>query len=113
MINERLFRRRRDEVFEKPGPEEQSLAQTKIKVIRQITERLLSEIDALRWKQDNNTSTARLPLDEQVRNFEEGVIREALIQTGGNQTKAARLLGLKVTTLNSKIKRYQIKISEF
>jgi DNA-binding NtrC family response regulator len=28
----------------------------------------------------------------------------------GNQTRAARLLGIKLTTLNSKIKRYRIPI---
>jgi DNA-binding NtrC family response regulator len=36
------------------------------------------------------------------------VIRAALEKTGGNQARAARLLGIKHTTLNAKIKRYKI-----
>jgi transcriptional regulator with GAF, ATPase, and Fis domain len=47
---------------------------------------------------------------EQVEHFEISLILRALAQSGGSQVKAARLLKLNVTTLNSKIKRYQIKI---
>jgi len=36
------------------------------------------------------------------------MIRAALIQTGGNQRRAAKLLKLKTSTLNNKIKQYQI-----
>jgi len=35
----------------------------------------------------------------------------ALSETGGNQAKAARLLGIKATTLNSKIKLFNIQIA--
>jgi transcriptional regulator with GAF, ATPase, and Fis domain len=49
-----------------------------------------------------------LNLYRQVQLFEADLIRAALVQTGGNQTQAARLLGVKVTTLNSKIKRCKI-----
>jgi DNA-binding protein Fis len=41
--------------------------------------------------------------------FESGLIRLALDQTGGHQAKAARLLHIKPTTLNSKIKLYGIQ----
>ena len=51
-------------------------------------------------------------LQAEVRRFETELIRSALIQTGGSQRQAARLLGTKVTTLNTKIKRYKIEISE-
>ena len=40
--------------------------------------------------------------------FEIDMIRPALDQTGGHQSRAARLLGLNATTLNSKIKTYNI-----
>ena len=40
------------------------------------------------------------------------LIRSALIHTGGRQRPAARLLRTKVTTLNTKIKRYKIDIPE-
>lgn len=45
---------------------------------------------------------------DEVRRFEVRLITQALQQTEGKQTEAARLLGLKVTTLNSKMKQYQI-----
>ncbi|HQU84863.1 MAG TPA: sigma-54 dependent transcriptional regulator [Pyrinomonadaceae bacterium] len=45
---------------------------------------------------------------DEVRKFETDIIRRALDQTGGHQSRAARLLGLNATTLNSKIKTYNI-----
>ena len=45
---------------------------------------------------------------DEVRRFEIDLIRRALDQTGGHQSRAARLLGLNATTLNSKIKSYNI-----
>jgi len=45
---------------------------------------------------------------DKVRHFEIDLIRRALDQTGGHQSRAARLLGLNATTLNSKIKSYNI-----
>ena len=47
---------------------------------------------------------------DQVRRFETDLIRRALDQTGGHQSRAARLLGLNATTLNSKIKSYNISL---
>ncbi|MFN2454861.1 MAG: sigma-54-dependent transcriptional regulator [Pyrinomonadaceae bacterium] len=45
---------------------------------------------------------------DEVRRFEIDMIRRALQQTGGHQSRAARLLGMNATTLNSKIKTYNI-----
>ncbi|MCY7376940.1 MAG: sigma-54 dependent transcriptional regulator [Pyrinomonadaceae bacterium] len=45
---------------------------------------------------------------DEVRRFETDLIRRSLDQTGGHQSRAARLLGLNATTLNSKIKSYNI-----
>ena len=45
---------------------------------------------------------------EEVKRFEIDLIRRALDQTAGHQSRAARLLGLNATTLNSKIKSYNI-----
>jgi len=53
-----------------------------------------------------------IDLQAEVRRFETELIRSALIQTGGCQRQAARLLRTKVTTLNTKIKRYKIEITE-
>jgi DNA-binding NtrC family response regulator len=45
-------------------------------------------------------------LPQMVDGFERGLIETALRQTHGNQTKAAQLLGLRVQTLNMKLKRF-------
>lgn len=49
-----------------------------------------------------------LSFREKVERFEIALIIEALSKTGGRQNHAARMLGLNVTTLNMKIKRYNI-----
>ena len=45
----------------------------------------------------------------EVQRFETALIKLALEQSEGNQARAARLLGLRATTLNSKIKLYGIE----
>jgi len=45
---------------------------------------------------------------DEVKKFGIDLIRRALDQTGGHQSRAARLLGLNATTLNSKIKTYNL-----
>jgi len=45
----------------------------------------------------------------EVRRFETALIKLALEQSEGNQARAARLLGLRATTLNSKIKLFGIQ----
>ncbi len=47
---------------------------------------------------------------DEVKRFEIDIIHRALEQTGGHQSRAARLLGLNATTLNSKIKNYNINM---
>ena len=47
---------------------------------------------------------------DEVRRFEIDLIRRALDQTSGHQSRAARLLGMNPTTLNSKIKTYNINL---
>ncbi|MGB9177972.1 MAG: sigma-54 dependent transcriptional regulator [Pyrinomonadaceae bacterium] len=49
---------------------------------------------------------------DEVRRFEIDLIRRALDQTGGHQSRAARLLGMNATTLNSKIKTYNINLRQ-
>jgi PAS domain S-box-containing protein len=45
---------------------------------------------------------------DEVGRFETNLIRRALEQTGGNQKRAADLLGIKKTTINAMIRRYGI-----
>ena len=49
---------------------------------------------------------------EEVRRFEIGLITRALRRAHGKQKEAARLLGLKATTLNAKMKQYQMRGNE-
>ena len=50
----------------------------------------------------------RIYLDEAVREFEKKFILNALAKTGGNQTRAAEVLGLHRNTLNRKIGQYKL-----
>lgn len=47
---------------------------------------------------------------DEVSRFEIDLIRKALEVTGGHQSRAAKLLGMNNTTLNSKIKVYHLKL---
>jgi DNA-binding NtrC family response regulator len=79
----------------------------KITVLRETVLQLLQEVESLTIAAPTGLkSGARL--DEEVRQFEMNLIRSALGRTSGSQTRAAKLLGLKLTTLNAKIKRYHI-----
>lgn len=68
---------------------------------------LLNQIESLE-EQVASGSTPELNLHTEVHHFEAELIRNALVKTGGRQRRAARLLGVKVTTLNTKIKRHKI-----
>ena len=72
---------------------------------------LLREIASAENMEGGNGKEA-IDLQSEVRRFETELIRSALIQTRGRQRQAARLLGTKVSTLNTKIKRYGIDIPE-
>ena len=52
--------------------------------------------------------SSRVDFFEEVKSFEMRLIQRALELTGGNQARAARILGLGTTTLNYKIKIYGI-----
>lgn len=72
---------------------------------------LLSQIESLENQIDSDEFWP-LNLQEEVHRFEAELIRVALLKTGGRQRRAARLLGTKATTLNTKIKRYGIDVSQ-
>jgi len=77
-------------------------------------ENILSGIHfALELVQDANSSDGGMSFYEKVSRFEAVLIKAALRHTGGSQTKAARLLGLKPTTLHTKINLYDIAINDF
>lgn len=72
-----------------------------------LTEQLVKRSEGV--SQDINLSRG-VNFYEQVRHFEIDLIRRALDQTGGHQSRAAQLLGMNPTTLNSKIKAYGIVV---
>ncbi len=78
--------------------------------LREVALMLLNAVDSLR-KRTQPRGDQEIRLHQEVRGFEADLIRAALVRTGGNQAHAARLLGVKHTTLNAKIKRYDISIS--
>jgi DNA-binding protein Fis len=86
---------------------ENSALTEKINSLKQNAFTIIQEIRSL-----NNLSFADISrgidLYEETCRFEIRLIQRALEETDGNQTRAARLLGLNLTTLNAKIKRYGI-----
>lgn len=75
--------------------------------LRKVALTLLDAVDSLRGAQSVSRDN-HIRLQDEVHRFEADLIRAALEKTGGNQARAARLLGVKHTTLNAKIKRYRI-----
>jgi transcriptional regulator with GAF, ATPase, and Fis domain len=55
--------------------------------------------------------TASKNFFEVVEDYERKLIGDALSQCNGNQARAARMLGLKPTTLNSQIQRLGIDVN--
>ena len=83
-----------------------------ISLIRSLATTLLSEIDSLGESDTSLESSGSLVLSEMVRDFEIKLIRTALLKTGGNQRRAAFMLGVKTTTLHNKIKIYGIETTK-
>lgn len=79
----------------------------RLNTLREVALTLLREVESFRVSQPATKRSVRL--HEEVRRFEIDLIRSALSRTSGNQTRAAQLLGVKITTLNTKIKRYKIE----
>ena len=79
----------------------------RLDALRDVAAAVLEAVDSLRTAQPS--CHHNITLQAEVQRFEADLIRTALERTGGNQARAARLLGVKHTTLNAKIKRYKIR----
>jgi DNA-binding protein Fis len=95
-------------------------ARDRIQRVVELADALLEEAETLARDKDFTEEATRLkPLDilvgidfyDEVQRFETHLIKMALAETGGNQSRAAKLLGIKATTLNSKIKLFNIEVS--
>ncbi len=90
---------------DKPNPEPN--VDVRLNTLRETVLQLLDEVESLSISRPVDIKRGARFSDE-VRQFEVNLIRTALGRTSGSQIRAAKLLGLKPTTLNAKIKRYNI-----
>lgn len=94
---------------EQDGPVDEASLSQHVEVLKDLAQALIREIDRLRSTQLPDVERG-ISFYEEVERFEVNLIRSALERTGGHQTRAARLLGINITTLNHKIKRYKIEL---
>lgn len=80
--------------------------------LKELVLRLLGELQCI-GEVSTLSIVDGLDFYDEVSRFEIDLIKRALFQTGGHQVQAAKLLNLKVTTLNSKIKHYNISPGGF
>lgn len=86
-------------------------AANRLEAVKTLTKLLLHEIESLAEispaKVDQPEDKA-INLNDSIQRYEITLICNALLETHGNQSKAAKKLGMKNTTLHSKIRRYEI-----
>jgi transcriptional regulator with PAS, ATPase and Fis domain len=98
-------------------PSRKIVAAERLNKIREMASALVEEAETLEHENalaeasatvENLNLKSRVDFFEEVKSFEVRLISRALEVTGGNQARAAKLLGLGTTTLNYKIKAYEI-----
>lgn len=101
-----------DETNDSPERGDSSSSKNGINTLKELALQLLCELQCI---DEINALSVESGLDfyDEVRRFEIDLIKRALLQTGGHQVRAAKLLNMKVTTLNSKIKHYDIALTGF
>ena len=92
------------------GPDSQIAMENRLEVLRVLSNSILEEVESLR-RAKNLGRPGDIDLEAELQHFEVDLIKCALLRTGGNQRQAARLLNVKATTLNAKIKRYGITLT--
>jgi DNA-binding NtrC family response regulator len=91
-------------------------AEVKLRKLIQLANTIEREVDTLRLNmlippfsiKNKFDFTKGIDLAHEVRGLEVALITHALLCTHGNQAAAAKLLGLKYTTLNQKLKHFDI-----
>lgn len=94
-----------------PHPEfVQASIADRVESLRSVAMLLLKEVESLQQSAARETAdfSGGFSLADQLEQYEKDMIRCALIRANGRQNRAARLLGMKITTLNAKIKKYEI-----
>lgn len=85
-----------------------AIINNRLEALKVLSNSLLYELEALQMN-EKAVKGGKIDLTGEVHRFEADLIRTALLRTGGRQRPAARLLNVKVTTLNAKIKRLGIE----
>ena len=87
-------------------------AASRIDALRSLILIFLREIDSIKKIVGPRPRRKGDPikLDNEMDAFEASLIRDALFKSKGNQRDASRLLGIKPTTLNAKMKRLGIAV---
>ena len=90
------------------------LKRKQLETLKSLSSLLVREVESLEQEHEraqNGLTSKNINLHEEVQRFEANLIRHALILAGGVQTKAAKMLGLKNSTLSLKIKRHSINMN--
>ncbi|HEX6124997.1 MAG TPA: helix-turn-helix domain-containing protein [Pyrinomonadaceae bacterium] len=87
-------------------------AESRIEALRSLVLIFLREVDSLKKVIGPRPRKKGDPidLDKEMDAFEASLIRNALIKCKGNQRDASKLLNIKPTTLNAKMKRLGITV---
>lgn len=88
----------------------------RLEILRKLAKSIALEINEIVGESSNTAvseNEIEIDLDEQVRSFEIDLIRFALFKSSGKQNCAAKMLKIKPTTLNERIKRYGITLDKF
>ncbi|MGC2239183.1 MAG: helix-turn-helix domain-containing protein [Pyrinomonadaceae bacterium] len=89
-----------------------NLDNNRIQALKSLALLLLHEVEQIEEVNHINgkcLTNNDISLTDDVQNYEAELIRSALIQTKGHQTRAAQMLGIKGNTLSAKIKRFGIE----
>ena len=108
MLEQKHYAFNRPAEQQEPSATPEQGTAVKLRTLKELTLALLQEVESIK-SQGFLENRSSLDFAEEVRRFETDLIRWALLRTGGHQRRAARILNLKVTTLNAKIKRYRIQ----
>ena len=94
------------------SPPAATIEALKSMILKSVAHALLREAEPS-GMHHHTPSNGQLHFYDEVRRFEIDLIESALVQAGGKQKLAARLLDMKTSTLHSKIKVYNIAVSRF
>jgi hypothetical protein len=98
----------RDYLIERPGAD----LRLRLMTLKDLAHAFLEELGSVGSAESAGVERG-IDFYDEVRRFEIELIQTALRHTGGVQTEAATLLGLKPTTLHAKLKQYQLTAAEF